>query len=97
MPTVKKTRNGTAKVTFTLPADVTAREISLCGDFNDWSPDALPLHVDKAGQHSVTIDLTTGRDYRYRFLLDGSSWENDWAAQDYQPNPFGSDDSVLHL
>jgi hypothetical protein len=28
---------GTVRVTFELPAEVTARHIALCGEFNDWS------------------------------------------------------------
>ena len=32
---------------------------------------------------------------RYRYLLDGSRWENDWSADEYVPNGYGSDDSVL--
>jgi hypothetical protein len=29
--------------------------------------------------------------------VDGERWENDFAADEYAPNPFGSDDSVLKL
>ncbi len=39
----------------------------------------------------------TGRQYRYRFLLDGERWENDWAAEIYLPNSFGSEDSLVTI
>ncbi len=34
---------------------------------------------------------------RFRYLLDGERWENDWAADGYVPNPFGSEDSLLEV
>ena len=41
--------------------------------------------------------LPPGRAYRFRYLLDGHRWENDWDADAYVPNGFGSDDSVVDL
>jgi hypothetical protein len=32
---------------------------------------------------------------RTGYVIDGESWANDWHADLYEPNPFGSDDSVL--
>jgi hypothetical protein len=43
------------------------------------------------------MSLEPGRRYRYRYLADGERWINDWAADDYQPNPYGGDDSVVCL
>jgi hypothetical protein len=45
---------------------------------------------------SVQLTLAAGT-HRFRYLLDGVRWENDWEADDYEPNDFGGDDSVLHL
>jgi hypothetical protein len=45
----------------------------------------------------VTVGLDAGRAYRFRYLLDGQRWDNDWAADAYQPNDFGGDDSVVDL
>ena len=45
----------------------------------------------------MTVGLDAGRAYRFRYLLDGQRWENDWAADAYQPNDFGGDDSVVDL
>jgi hypothetical protein len=36
-----------------------------------------------------------GRAYRFRYLLDGVRWENDWHADDYVLNVHGSHDSVV--
>jgi 1,4-alpha-glucan branching enzyme len=72
-------------------------EIHLCGDFNDWSKTKHPLKRRKDNSYSTTLSLKTGRQYRYRFLLDSERWENDWEADTYAPNAFGSEDSVLQL
>jgi hypothetical protein len=51
----------------------------------------------KDGSFSLTVSLPTGRHYRFRYFVDGKRWENDFAADDYSPNPFGSDDSVVKV
>jgi 1,4-alpha-glucan branching enzyme len=83
-------------VTFDLPAAVVADEIALCGDFNDWSRNATRLKRNKAGVWRVMLPLRTGHSYRYRFLLDGRHWENDWNADGYVENDYGTEDSVLN-
>ncbi len=91
----KKTK--TCKVTFELPAQVSAQTVSLCGDFNEWSPTQHPLVRRKDGRFSVTLDLPLDRSYRYRFLLDGQEWENDWDAEMYVYNEFGTEDSLISV
>ncbi len=51
----------------------------------------------RGGGFSLTVDLDAGRIYRFRYLLDGQRWDNDWAADAYVPNSFGGDDSVVDL
>jgi hypothetical protein len=88
--------DGNARVTFRLPNVNRAERICLVGEFNAWCPTANPLYAD--GDHLVTeIVVPAGRVYRFRYLLDGDRWENDWAADDYVPNEFGGDDSVVDL
>jgi hypothetical protein len=88
--------NGKASVIFTLPAAVGARQAAVCGEWNDWSPDAHVMDVVEDG-FSLTIELEVGRTYRFRYLLDGQRWENDWHADFYVPNGYGADDSVVDL
>lgn len=98
MMTKKKPgKNGTTRVSFTLPRSLQAEAVHVCGDFNDWSTDQHPLNQLKSGAFVVTLPLESGRAYRYRYLLDGTRWENDWEADDYVPNQFGGDDSVVHV
>lgn len=91
-------KNGrTARVTFDLPAEVGAETVSVCGDFNNWDAKAHPLKQRKDGSFSTTITLETGKEYRFRYLINGNHWENHWDADAYLPNDFGSEDSVLNL
>jgi 1,4-alpha-glucan branching enzyme len=84
----------TCRVTFNLPKEVGAKDVALCGDFNGWDTSAHPMKQRKDGRFSLTISLKPGI-YRYRYLLDKERWENDWAADDYVPNTYGSEDSLV--
>ena len=91
----RATADDLVKVTFDLPASVAARQIALVGDFNNWSPTETKLKRRKDSPWKVTLPLPPGQAYRYRFLLDGQHWENDWSADLYVANEFGTDDSVV--
>lgn len=84
------------QVEFRVPAACGARTVWIVGEFNDWSDTANPMTL--VGQEFVaTICLQPGKTYRFRYLLDGERWENDWAAHEYTPNEFGGNDSVIDL
>ena len=85
----------TVDVTFTLPAEVQAGSVALCGEFNEWSADSIRLERAGDGSWRAIVALEPGRSYRYRYLLDGERWENAWQADGYVPNSYGSDDSVV--
>jgi len=85
------------RVTFDLHGEVKATNVSLCGEFNHWSPATHPMSPRKDGRFSTTISLEAGQTYRFRYLLDGERWENDWGADGYVPNTFGSEDSIVKV
>jgi 1,4-alpha-glucan branching enzyme len=85
----------TCRVTFELPPAVAATNATVVGDFNKWTYDATPLEKRKDGRLSITLSLPAANSYRYRFLLDGERWENDWEADGYVRNEFGGDDSLI--
>jgi 1,4-alpha-glucan branching enzyme len=87
----------TCQVTFQLPAEVKAKTAALCGEFNQWDTKSLPMKAKKDGSFSLTITLKPSQKYRFRYLVDGKRWENDWAADSYVPNSFGSDDSIVEV
>jgi hypothetical protein len=50
------------------------------------------------GDFNATLDLPTGSSFQFRYLRDDGSWENDWQADSYVPNPFGDgENSVVQL
>jgi 1,4-alpha-glucan branching enzyme len=84
------------KVTFTLPESVKAESAYLVGDFNNWDEKATPMKkAKKGGPFSITLELETGREYQFRYLVNGTDWHNDWHADKYVPNPFSGDNSVV--
>lgn len=87
----------TCRVTFELPPQVEADTVMVVGDFNEWSTDATPMTKRKDGRFSVTVSLSADRAYRYRYLLDGDRWENDWEAEAYVENDHGSEDSLINV
>ena len=85
------------RVWFYLPADVDAEMATLVGDFNDWDEKAAPMDKKADGTFYVALTLETGRDYQYRYFLDGERWENDWHADYYAPNDMGTENSVVSV
>ena len=82
--------------TFELPSSIWADSIHLVGDFNQWNHSSLPMkqrHSD--GVWNVTVVLEVGRDYQYRYLINGTDWQNDWQADRYIPNPYSTENSVV--
>jgi len=86
-------------VTFVLPkaAAPEARSVAILGEFNNWNADAHPLARRAEGDFAVTLDLEAGRAYRFRYVIDGWKFENDWFADRYEPNPYGGEDSVVDV
>jgi 1,4-alpha-glucan branching enzyme len=85
------------RVTFKLPGDVSAETVHLCGEFNEWSPTKHPMKRLKDGSFSVTVSLEPGQSYRFRYLLDNERWENDWDADAYVANQYGTEDSLITI
>ena len=86
------------KVTFRLPkkAAKSANSVHVVGDFNRWDQLATPMKRLKSGDYTASVDLELYKEYEFRYLKDGSEWENDWEADKYKPSPFGdSDNSVV--
>jgi 1,4-alpha-glucan branching enzyme len=87
------------KVTFTLPREAAPEAETVCvmGEFNNWSPDATPMKRRTNGDFVASLDLEKGRSYRFRYLIDGWKFENDWEADRYESNPYGGEDSVVEV
>jgi len=92
-------KNGKCKVTFRLPqaAAPDAQTVAIAGDFNNWDSTASPMTRLKNGDFKIIMNLDSGKEYRFKYLIDGHRWENDWCADKYMRNDFGAEDSVLVL
>jgi 1,4-alpha-glucan branching enzyme len=77
------------KVTFSLCADAVkgAKEVCIAGDFNGWDTgDAgSKMKQKNDGSFEITLSLPKGKEYQFRYLIDGIRWENDWNADKYAP------------
>ncbi|MEM6261372.1 MAG: isoamylase early set domain-containing protein [Bacteroidota bacterium] len=88
------------KVTFKLPKDIVngAQHVHLVGDFNNWDEQAAPMKALKAGGYSATVELEAGREYQFRYLVEGKGWINDEEADKFAPTPFhDAENSVVVL
>lgn len=83
------------KVTFYTVAELEADHIYLVGDFNDWNETAAPMQSLKDGRFKIVLELEPEREYQFRYLVNGDEWHNDWDADNYVPNPFIGDNSVV--
>ncbi len=82
-----------AEVTFEFSRDDIS-SVFLVGEFNDWKP--IDMNFNKKDRVFRTkVRLPKDKTYHFRYLLDGQYWENDYQADAYKPNPYGSDNSVV--
>ena len=98
----KETIAGTdqIRVTFAVPATAWADRVNLVGEFNDWDTTATPMFQTRSDANwQVTVELKAGSRYRFRYLVDGQEWLNDWHADDYffAAAPSALCDSVVDL
>lgn len=83
------------KVTFQINAD--AGHACIAGEFNNWNEASTPMKKGKDGAFTATVELESGREHQFRYLLDGKTWVNDDAADKYVKTPLGNENSVIIL
>ena len=93
-PAAKPTAPATLSVRFVLHRP-DAKRVSVCGEFNGWSPSATSLQRHEDGHWETTVALAPGR-YQYKFIVD-EQWIADPAAQKNVPNEHGSLNSVVEV
>jgi 1,4-alpha-glucan branching enzyme len=91
-------KKGFVRVTFELPSNLWAERVNLVGEFNDWDTTATPMYRNRSDANwKATVELKADQRYRFRYLVDGKEWMNDWHADDHMDNPYGSSDSIVDL
>ena len=81
-------------VIFELPASLWADHSSVVGDWNGWNPTATPMHQEHDGVWRAEIDLPSGGEAEFRYLVDGH-WLTDDHADAHAKNPYRSYNSVV--
>jgi hypothetical protein len=73
----------------------TATTVCVAGTFNDWEPEAKPLHPLGGGRWLKETVLRPGT-YEYCLVVDGK-YMPDPQARETVPNPFGGRNSLLKV
>ncbi|TYK65454.1 isoamylase early set domain-containing protein [Colwellia echini] len=87
-----KTKDET-EVTFIFSRD-DVKKVELVADFNQWQPSSMKFDR-KNNRFTAKVRLPNDNIFHFKYLLDGKEWENDYAADHYLPNVFGSENSVV--
>jgi 1,4-alpha-glucan branching enzyme len=89
-------RNACA-VTFRLPAaDVPdAKTVALVGDFNAWNSEVHLMRKMQNGDYAKCLRLEAGREYQFRYIVDGRLWKNDSNADKYVKSPYAEDENSV--
>ncbi|MCG6551910.1 MAG: isoamylase early set domain-containing protein [Candidatus Magnetominusculus sp. LBB02] len=76
----------TCRVTFTLPKEAApnASTVAIAGDFNSWNTTSDMMRQSRNGNFTITLTLAADRDYQFKYIIDGTRWENDWKADRYE-------------
>ena len=72
--TTKPGRDGSVRVTFTLPMDEPGGAVSVVGNFNDWTPGAVPLKKRSNGTMSATVTVPADYIIAFRYLGENDTW-----------------------
>jgi len=86
---------GHVRIVFELPSCLWADRIFLVGDFNQWDEKQTPMYQDRDGVWRATLDLPTGGNYQFRYMIDGQ-WKTDYHADGFAQGSYGADNSVVH-
>ena len=71
-----------------------AHRVSLVGDFDEWSPTAVPMRRAADGTWTATLLLPPGR-HAYAFVVDDRVWVTDPSAPLVRDRDYGHDQSVV--
>ena len=73
-----------------------AHSVSVVGEFNDWQPVSHPLRQRDGETWQITLQLPPGT-YQYKFVIDGTRWEDDADNPKRMTNEYGTSNSILEV
>jgi len=83
------------QVTFVLPRTIHAATAAIVGDFNNWDRHRHQMKRQPDGSWKLDVTLNCGREYHFRYLVNGREWHNEWEADRYAVHPLGGENSVI--
>lgn len=93
---VNKRDSDRVKVTFVLPDDHPfGDEVSVVGDFNDWTPGKNKFVRRSNQTFSTNVMLDEGHRYAFRYYSEDEGWVNEDEADAFEYNEFGSTNCVV--
>ena len=92
MVTIQESNGRKLRVTFTMPAIDRCNCLYLVGEFHGWNESVYQMQRDAYGTWSVTLELESGQEFRYRFRTCDGEWLDDPAVS----HPFGSENSIIN-
>jgi hypothetical protein len=85
-------------IKFHVPKEIAldANSIAVAGTFNDWNQESHQLEKQKNGDFKLDLVLESDREYEFRYIIDGTRWENAHNADRYYWSDYSNcDNSVL--
>jgi predicted flap endonuclease-1-like 5' DNA nuclease len=85
---------------YNVVAENPVESVKVLGDFNEWSHEnAFVLKRNKKGDFEGTFKILAGRDYHFRYLVNGERWANEKDADRFEQSPLYAyvDNSVVSL
>lgn len=92
---VSKRNSDNVKVTFVLPDDHPHGDVSVVGDFNDWTPGEHRFVRRSNHTYSVGVMLKEDQRYAFRYYSEENGWVNEEDADDYEMNEFGETNCIV--
>jgi len=93
---VNKQDSDQVKVTFVLPDDHPyGDEVSVVGDFNDWTPGEHSFVRRSNQTYSTNVLLEEDRQYAFRYYSDEAGWVDEDDADAYETSEFGSTNCIV--
>lgn len=94
--TAETAKPTTYEVTFRHRPAGAVQEISVAGEFNDWTPGKNAMtDLDGDGEYDATLQLTAG-EYQYKFVINGDQWVQDTEHEDgAMDDGFGGANSIV--
>lgn len=91
-----KTKN-VYRITWTLDKNAAgpAKTVHLVSDFSDWQKDQAVFKQLKNGTFKYVAEWPKGKQYQFRYLIDGTRWINEKEADSFVDNHISGEQNCV--